>query len=1394
MSDLNVKLSLQEDLTKKFSQISSSGKSVEKELKSLGKTIDSAFRDLGKSADSATREASQLGEAIQDIDSGGLDDFGWMDDFSKQIKEATSGLDKLSRKMDDLDSGFDLGGSSSDLGNFADKADEAGESLRQMDSQAGSLTGTIKGLVAAVASYVALDTIKDFGLDTLETAANQQAMTSQFGQVFGDLEGTASSSLGQIADDTGILENRLKSSYTQIAAFAKTTGMDTADALELSNRAMVAVADSAAFYDRSLEEVTESLQSYLKGNYENDAALGLSSTEYTRNAAAMELYNKEFQDLTESQKQLTLLQMVEDANELSGAMGQAARESETWSNQTGNLAQAWTDLKAELGDEILDESVEGIGVLIDNMDTIKEPLVDLFSTVGDVMQDLIPLIPGALKTLTSGLKALGNVIGPLFDGVRENPELVGDAIASIGSAALTYKAATNLPNVVSGISNLWGVLSNHPWAIGATAVVGAIGAIGTAVEHYNEMQMENNLEEHFGDLELTSEQAQEFARQIIPVGITAQLELANVSFDESDTLVSEAEDLLAQNDYINWKVNSIGLDMTETDASSLLQNTETFVSTVEDALEKEQYSAELAVKALLGDVESTELISEMQSWFKEDMGTVESLGNAVTDLLQRSIDEGTYNINTQTAIEIMQAKMLDIVNGAKQAELQGQLDWLEINSSGAALTPESWTEVVGYLDEYRQSSKEADAEAYTGLLGYFRQAEYNGHITESQMDDIMDVIKTAVDQQDSYALASSWEFLNNSMGEAYGEELSALQEAMDSSNFRDKIIGADGQSGLTFAQADLESYMNDAFKGLDSGTRDALADRYQTMLPTVQEMDAIIAEAAETGKAVPEALMESYRDAMAMGAASGDSEAMWQYMANEVAQDFPSMEELISTMEANGLDFSQFPEEIQNSFEKAFVETDPSIDFSGMLTDLVNSASENDEFDWSEINSILEGYGLSISNALKDQGVDIEGEVPLNTDNLHIDIEELARNLEGLTATGLTSAGNVEYTVESGDTLWNYAAQLTEETSQIPNIIDQIMELNPELTNPNEIQTGSILILPGDLVLDESAAAELGKEADEELKESVGEDPVETEKPVDITYTEGEKDTSQLDDSLPETLPGEEETASREIPTDITFEVASLDDSALASGVEGLLGEQEPIPIDVPVAINAIQESFSADEALASAAESLTAAFVTPLPADGYADVLINKASDNIASLYSQIGAELQSAFDSTYSVTAQAMIHVNYSLANPTASLSFSGGGTGETTVSAALHAAGGYFDEPHLGMVAEAGPEYIIPIDGSDRSRDMLYDAGEMLGMDMRDDSIAAPQVWGGESGEYTETRNDSRTVNININGNGRISVPSGVSREEVVDILMEQFRDTLLQIVQEEIIERGDSEYEY
>lgn len=334
-------------------------------------------------------------------------------------------------------------------------ANEAIDDTTDKASQSeNKISSAFKKIGTAVATYFAVDKIKDFGLSCIDAASDANAASSQFSQVFGDMESQASKSLQTIADNTGIAENRMKGSYTQIAAFAKTTGLDTSDALGLADRAMVAVADSAAFYDRSLEETTESLQSFLKGNYENDAALGLSCTEITRNEAANRLYGKSFNDLSEAQKQLTLLQMVEDANKLSGAMGQASRESDTWTNQTGNLKQVWKDFQSILGSNILPLAVDVVKRAADFVQDLSDKIKNsssIFEGFSSIISDIVAKIQAKIPEFVA---LAGKMMTEFGESIKSNlPTVVTKALDMIEGFVDTI--AQNLPTLIqSGVEML----------------------------------------------------------------------------------------------------------------------------------------------------------------------------------------------------------------------------------------------------------------------------------------------------------------------------------------------------------------------------------------------------------------------------------------------------------------------------------------------------------------------------------------------------------------------------------------------------------------------------------------------------------------------------------------------------------------------------------------------------------------------------------------------------------------------------------------------------------------------------------------------------------------------------------------------------------------------------
>ncbi|CTP57155.1 putative prophage protein [Streptococcus pneumoniae] len=249
----------------------------------------------------------------------------------------------------------------------------------------------------------------EVGKEALEAAAQMQASNAQFTTVFGDMETQAREALNAIGQEMDIVPERLQGSFTQMASFAKTSGLDTAQALDLTSRATRAAADGAAFYDKSIESVSESLQSFLKGNFANDAALGISATETTRNAAANKLYGKSFKDLSEAQKQLTLLQMVEDGNKLSGALGQAARESDGLENVMGNLKQAGTNALSAIGQPLLEMMIP----VFQTLATIVKGVAELFNSLPEPVKDFIVIL-GVALTIVGALAPIFLTLQAVF--------------------------------------------------------------------------------------------------------------------------------------------------------------------------------------------------------------------------------------------------------------------------------------------------------------------------------------------------------------------------------------------------------------------------------------------------------------------------------------------------------------------------------------------------------------------------------------------------------------------------------------------------------------------------------------------------------------------------------------------------------------------------------------------------------------------------------------------------------------------------------------------------------------------------------------------------------------------------------------------------------------------
>lgn len=1420
MSSVSMRMSLQEEVSSKLQKISNSGKSLSTQLASLGRQIDAAFtsaspeafsQKVGAAADAAVSDIGEIGRAAADInndisnignaanvDTSGIEDLAdSAEQAEKVISETTESTKKFSETLGGLGDGTD------GIGPLTEQVDDAGNSMDAASEKAISFSGALKTLFAVVSAAAIIGQVKDFASDSISLGKDYTSMMSEVQSLSGAtgsdlalLENTAreygattvfsatesaealkymslagwsaqqsASALGGVLNLAASGGMELGQASDMVTDYLSAFGMEAQDSAYFADMLAYAQANSnttaaqlGEAYKNSAAnlhaagqdvETTTSLLEAMANQGRKGSEAGTSLAAVMRDitakmddgaikigdtSVAVQDASGNFRDLTD------ILTDVESATDGMGNAQRAAALSATFTDDSikavnmvlnegmDKVAGYEEALRGSTGaaQEMADTMNDNLAGDMANMNSafeemqlqtyeaMEEPLRNLAQfTTDSVIPALTGWVPDAFGSLVDGATKLGKAISPMIETVLKNPKAVGDAFLSIGAGFAAMKTVNTGFSIAQKVTEAGGVvdylgsfaskLFGSPWAAGAAAAVAAITAVGLAIKEYNDIQVEDSLNAHFGSVELDDSQIEDFASRIINAEWLVNINAALGHFDNAEELAQQAEDALKQNDTLEWRAR-VGISLTEDEQSTYMSNIETFTTNIEQALSEQTLAAKMTVNEFdIKMADGSSLGSQIEKWAEQDLGQMQYLSSGLTNLVQNALEDGIIDVDEQAAIDQLQDKINNIMEGWQEAEAQAQMDVLTQKYgrlSGKDLEPSTFVKVVEELGKQRETATAAletsEKKLYT-TLNALNRADENGvqRISDDELTNYKQQAGYAVRNNQASMIGNSLEFEKNTISDAYGEKLdsnySAIQEQTGNflNNANSYLENQDYMSLFDSMQNGFISAMTgtNIFSGKD---QQALSDIYDSMKPDVESMAGLIDEYKEMGQAIPQDVMTAFYDAVQIGAAAGDVDAAWQVFANQMIAD-PESEALVQAIQDGTVNV---PDELRTAIERATAET---------TTDPVT----------------IEGMQADVDN--------------IEINEAHVQ-ELIDTAFEGLTYVGTTTLDGgeiaIQYTVNEGDTLSGIMEQYGVVWSEVK---DQIQAANPDIQDLNLILPDQVINIPESVieiadVNTDQAKAEIQAAADEATQE-----PITEEQQVDTTITKGKTNTSAA-------------------------------------------------------------KTLTEDEAKKT--------FTDPISAEGTVNAELTKGEDNISSVYSQVGSEVRSAFATPFpaSATVNVSLTANYKLTNPSEKISFGGGATGEATVTASIakHATGGIFDEPHFAIVSEAGPESIIPLDGSDHAVDLWQETGVRLGMFGGGKDTAAPlqispvlDAEASSSGSGSESR---KSVDININGSGRITAGGGISKADVVNILMERVRDVIVDIIEEEILVGGDAAYEY
>lgn len=1406
--------------------------------------------NLGKAIDSAL-------SGFNNIPAGAYQDKNgrWHDANGKFIK-SLGDTSKSIKDVDDSLAGLGSGGSG--LGNLGAEAETAGSSMEAASAHAINFGNALRTLFGVAAGAAVLGGIKNYAMDSVNLGKDYTSMMSEVQAISGasgkDLEmlqetareygattvfsaseaaealkymslagwdaQQSSSALGGVLNLAAASGMGLGEASDMVTDYLSAFGMEASQSTYLADMLAYAQSNSnttalqlgeayrnsaanlhAAGQD--VETTTSLLEAMANQGYkgsEAGTALAATMRDITQNmedgaikigetSIAVQNEKGNFRDLTD---------ILTDVEAATAGMGDAEKAAALGSTFTADSIKALNMILTEgMGkvsgyEEALRKSAgtseEMAGIMTDNLsgdianmesameemklqtfEAMEDPLRDLTQyTTNTVIPSLTEWVPDAFGTLASGVKEVGSALAPMLETILKNPKAVGNALTSIGAGFVAMKTVNTGFNIASRISqnegivktltNFGKILFGSPWAAGAAGFAAAATFIGSKIHQYNEAQIDGSLTDHFGSVELDADQIEDFASRVIDAEWLVNINAALGAFENSDELAEQAEEALAENDSLEWRAK-IGIKLDENEVATYIANINTFGDNIESALSEVTRGAQAVVDEFdLKGSDGSSLGSKIAAWAKEDLNEVSYISAGLTNLVQTALEDGILDVNEQAAIDQLQTKMSNILAGWKEAEAQAEMDILTQKYgrlSGKDLTSDTFTKVVEEVGEQRETAmsalEESEKKLFTTLNALNRKDE-NGiqRISDSELDYYKNQAGEAIRNEEALILNDSLKFENNTFEDAYGKEINksfdSIQEnaAAGLSDMNTFLKNQDYQSLSAAVQDGMLSQIQQR-TDIGKADRSAIAEIYEAMKPDVESMGAIIDEYTAMGQKVPEEIMSEFNQAIQTGAVAGDADAAWQVFANEMVAK-PANEALVQAIEEGAV---SVPEEFRTALSRATAEVTsdpPTID--GMQVEV-----EEIEADEAQVGELIN------------------------------------KAFEGLEATGvekkINGTATVEYEVVAGDTLSGIA-------ETVGSTVDELLTYNPQITDPNVINVGAKINVPKELVAVDASGA--GEAADEALKNECKE-PKTQEQPVNTKYTNAGADDSELKEAAEAKESTQEPTESR-VPTTITFEVSGINDEALAGATTDYLkANMQAIPVEVPANITLNAGTIDSSPAVSTVQSNVSTAFATALPADGTVDVTLAKGNDNIGEVYDYVGGLVRSAWSNPYSAsgTVNVTLTANYSLANPTKTISFGGGATGSATVTAALHADGGIFDQPHFGVLAEAGPEAYIPLDGSENAKSIWREAGTRLGL-LEENPISVPPAMAPSSSGDSSEKRSIKDYNININGSGKFQASGGVSRKDVVQIIMDEIKDVIINLVQDEILTEGDGVYEY
>lgn len=476
---------------------------------------------------------------------------------------------------------------------------------------------------------------------------------------------------------------------------------------------------------------------------------------------------------------------------------------------------------------IFQSALEGKGIEL--YDELKEPMRDIVQSATDWLEEIdVARVVDDFKDFGAAVLDFADPLLEVGEWMIENPDAIAGPLAGIGGTIAGYKLLDTIPKLGQGLEGLISGVTASPYIAGGALAAGALTGIGTAIVNTERAAANASLDDHFGDIALSMDQIQDAADSLIGSKKLENIEKFMSSIKISEGFEREMKKAAEGLGKIKWKV-SAGLELDEKDMDEARKNAQNYVQSVQDQIDQQGYTVNVATKFLFGDSETgKDIIEQNDGFFGSLKMEADGLNAKINDVIQRSMKPNLKPRKKKKLIKEMNKYLEELKDlSAKVAKGKERASWdlIESDFSGKDLTPDTFQKLQEATNKNVEKVKKIAYETKQTVFDTAGQKLENGNMSEEEYEQEKEAAEKAYRETVERAKKKATEIQYNTLMDTYGEDLiNGDMGRGDKNAVHDMVVdmmgGATGEIKeklVTIEKATSGTYVTDFMDGVLPG-------------------------------------------------------------------------------------------------------------------------------------------------------------------------------------------------------------------------------------------------------------------------------------------------------------------------------------------------------------------------------------------------------------------------------------------------------------------------------------------------------------------------------------------------------------------------------------------------